>query len=74
MVRRLREEVFPPDPAVTRGLQAKLQDPSLDAAQRTKALFDLRKIRDNIEERGVLNDPSVVRAVIDLAAREPLHR
>lgn len=68
MVRKLREEVFPPDPAVSRGLQARLQDTSLDAAQRTKALFDLLKIRDNIEERGVLDDPSVVRAVIDLAA------
>jgi HEAT repeat protein len=68
MVRKLQEEVFPPDPAVTRGLQAKLRDTSLDAAQRIKALFDLLKIRDNIEERGVLGNPLVVRAVIDLAA------
>lgn len=68
MVRKLREEVFPPAPPAIRALQAKLQDVSLDAAQRSKLLFDLLKIQDNTDDLSMLRHPGVVRAVIDLAA------
>jgi hypothetical protein len=68
MVSKLRLEVFPPDPAVIRGLQAQLQDASQGMAQRSKILFDLLKIQENTGDPSLLRNPGVVRAAIDLAA------
>jgi hypothetical protein len=67
MALKLRQEVFPPDPSAIRALQAKLQDASLDMAQRSKLLFDLLRIKDNTDDLSLLRNPGVVRAAIDMA-------
>lgn len=68
VVRKLRQEVFPPDPSVTRPLQARLQDTSLDASQRIKTFEDLFRISKDQEDLALLRDPGVVRAALALAA------
>jgi hypothetical protein len=66
-VNKLRQETFPPDASITRPLFAKLEDPSLDVAQRLAALKDLYNLQTRTGETGMLHTPGVVQAIIDLA-------
>jgi hypothetical protein len=66
-VNKLRLEAFPPEPAATRPLFARLEDSSLDVAQRLAALADLYKLQVKTGETGLLRNAGAVRAVIELA-------
>jgi hypothetical protein len=83
LVSRLRTMVFPPDPSVRRGLQARLLNLSLDAGQRLQALSELASMGRGVPDgaRGTaaleaLRDPAVVRGAVDLGttAADPMHR
>jgi hypothetical protein len=73
----LRKGVFPPDPQLQRGLQARLADQALDPGARLRALLDLRMLAGasatNVREAmaPILRDPAVVRAAIQLASTTP---
>lgn len=68
LVQTLLRQTFPPHPTVTRPLQAKFQDASLDLAQRLEALDELYKLQARAGDASLLHDPGVVRAAIGLAA------
>jgi hypothetical protein len=67
LVRRLRQEVFPPDSSVTQPLQARLVDPSLVAEERFKSFAELVKQQTKSGGESLLSDKDVVRAAIELA-------
>lgn len=75
MVRRLRQEVFPPDSVVTRALQSKFRSSSLGPAQRLKVLAELFNLQVSTGDQGMLRDHGVVRAAIEVASYvEPAQR
>lgn len=67
LVKQLRNQVFPPDPSVTRPLQARFEDSSLETPERLKALEELFTLQTRTGVSGLLRDAGLVRAAIDLA-------
>lgn len=67
LVQQLRNQVFPPDPTVTRALRTRFQDSSLETAVRLKALEELFTLQTRTGVSGLLRDAGLVRAAIDLA-------
>lgn len=67
MVEVLLQKVFPPPPSVSRPLQAKFRDASLDQAQRLEALDELYR-QQMRGDASVLRDPGVVSAALAMAA------
>lgn len=68
LVLQLRQEVFPPDASMTRPLQARFRDSSLDSTQRLKLLVELFQLQDRVGDNRLLRDADMVRASIQLAA------
>jgi hypothetical protein len=76
----MRQVVFPPDPSLRQVLQARLQDRTLDPAQRLKALQSLRSFRAVVvagptaprmtQERSAI-DAETLRGAVNLALTAP---
>jgi hypothetical protein len=75
LVRQLRAEVFPAESSATQPLQAKFSDASLDSTERFKAFVELYKQQAKAGGKGLLSDPGVVRAAVEVARfTDPEHR
>jgi hypothetical protein len=75
LVHQLRQEVFPPESAVTRPLQVRFGDPLLAPEERFKSFADLVEHQDKSEGKSLLRDKDVVRGAIELARlSDPVRR
>lgn len=69
LVRKMREQLFPPDPSIIRQRQARLLDGALDSSKRFIALQELLGIQSGgAPQAAAFRDPETVRGLLDLAA------
>jgi len=67
LARYLRQHVFPADASVTQPLQAKFRDSSQAPEDRFKAFVELFKLQAKNGGKGLLGDPGVVHATVELS-------